>query len=166
MMSLSIGKHVPSLTLKMVFDDQATDVASHDFFNHKKTILFGLPGAFTPVCSARHLPDFNTTFDAFKALGIDQIVCISVNDPFVMTAWAKSLGVEKTIHMACDWDAAFTKALGLTVDLTKGGLGTRSKRYALLIDNNVIQKLEIEEDFTQCSVSSADYWLDLLKKVD
>src|SRR5204863_4874895 len=110
----------------------------------KRIILFGLPGAYTPTCSAKHVPGYLANFDAFKARGIDEIWCVSVNDAYVMAAWGRDQKAIGKIRMLGDGNAELTKKLGLEVDLTKGGLGTRCQRFSMLIDDGVVKSLNIE----------------------
>jgi peroxiredoxin (alkyl hydroperoxide reductase subunit C) len=133
-----------------------------DFFKDKKVVLFGLPGAYTSVCSAKHLPGYVDNHEKFKAKGIDYIACISVNDPFVMDAWGKSQNVTDKIVMMADPFLSFTKAIGADVDKTARGLGIRSNRYTMLIDNLKVIKLKEEEDTGACEVSAAQNFLNLV----
>ena len=125
----------------------------------KKIILFGLPGAYTSVCSAKHLPGYVKAYDQYKAKGIDHIICISVNDPFVMDAWGKSHNVGNKIVMAGDPFLNFTKSIGADVDKSTRGLGVRSNRYAILIDNLKVIKLQEEKDAGSCEISAAENFL-------
>ena len=133
-----------------------------EFFKDKKVVLFGLPGAYTSVCSAKHLPGYVDNYEKYKAKGIDHIVCISVNDPFVMDAWGKSQGVGDKIIMMADPFLEFTKSIGANVDKSARGLGIRSNRYTMLIDNLNVIKLQEEEDAGTCEVSSAKNFLNLV----
>ena len=130
--------------------------------NDKKVVLFGLPGAYTSVCSAKHLPGYVNAHEAYKAKGVDHIICISVNDPFVMDAWGKSQKVEDKIMMIGDPLLNFTKSIGAEVDKTARGLGIRSNRYTMLIDNLKVIKLEEEKDTGSCELSSAKNFLSLV----
>ena len=128
----------------------------------KKVVLFGLPGAYTSVCSAKHLPGYINTHEAYKAKGVDDIICISVNDPFVMDAWGKSHNVEGKIIMMGDPLLNFTKSIGAEVDKSTRGLGIRSSRYTMLIDNLKVIKLQEEKDTGSCEVSAAQNFLSLV----
>ena len=128
----------------------------------KKVILFGLPGAFTSVCSARHLPGYVSSHEAYKAKGIDSIICVSVNDPFVMDAWGKSHNVGDKITMIADPFINFTKSIGAEVDKSARGLGIRSNRYTMLVDNLKVIKIQEEEDTGACEISSAKNFLNLV----
>ena len=133
-----------------------------EFFKDKKAVLFGLPGAYTSVCSTKHLPGYVDNYEKYKAKGIDYIVCVSVNDPFVMDAWGKSQGVGDKIIMMADPFLEFTKSIGANVDKSARGLGVRSNRYTMLIDNLNVIKLQEEEDAGTCEVSSAKNFLNLV----
>ena len=132
-----------------------------DLAKGKKIALFGLPGAYTPTCSAKHVPGFLANYEKFKARGVDEIWCMSVNDAFVMGAWAKDQGTQGKIRMLGDGSATYTKALGLEQDLTAKGLGVRCQRFSALIDNGVVKQLNIEAP-GQFEVSSAEV---LLKQI-
>ena len=133
-----------------------------EFFKDKRVVLFGLPGAYTSVCSAKHLPGYVDNHEKYKAKGVDYIVCISVNDPFVMDAWGKSQNVSDKIVMTADPFLSFTKAIGADVDKSARGLGIRSNRYTMLIDNLKVIKLQEEEDTGACEVSAAQNFLNLV----
>ena len=125
----------------------------------KKVVLFGLPGAYTSVCSAKHLPGYVNAYEAYKAKGVDDIVCISVNDPNVMKAWGENNNVGNKILMAGDPFLKFTKAIGAEVDKSVKGLGIRSNRYTMLIENDIVKKIEEEKDTATCEISSAESFL-------
>jgi len=133
-----------------------------EFLIGKKVILFGLPGAFTSVCSARHLPGYVSSHEAYKAKGIDNIICVSVNDPFVMDAWGKSHNVGDKVTMMADPFLNFTKSIGAEVDKSARGLGIRSNRYTMLIDNLKVIKIQEEQDTGACEISSAQNFLNLV----
>ena len=156
-MTISVGQRVPATTLTRVTPDGADQVGSDAFFAGRTVALFAVPGAFTPTCSARHLPSFVDKAGELKAKGVDEIACTSVNDPFVMAAWAKSAGAEG-ITMLADGNGDFAAALELTMDGSKFGLGTRSQRYAMLVKDGVVEQLNIEEP-GQYAVSSAEHLL-------
>src|SRR6185503_14284140 len=129
-----------------------------DIAKGKKIAIFGLPGAFTPTCSAKHVPGFVQNFDALKAKGIDAVACVSVNDAFVMGAWGKDQKSGGKVHMLADGNGDFTRAMGLEMDGSRFGMGKRSQRYAMVVDNGVIKELNIEEPGA-FSVSSAEHIL-------
>ena len=133
-----------------------------DILKNKKSVLFGLPGAYTSVCSAKHLPGYVKNREKFKEKGVDQIICISVNDPFVMNAWGKENNVEDKIIMVGDPFLNFTKAIGAEVDKSGRGLGIRSNRYTMLIDNLMIIKIQEEPDTRSCEISAAENFLELV----
>ena len=132
-----------------------------NFLKDKKVVLFGLPGAYTSVCSAKHLPGYINAYEAYKAKGVDHIMCISANDPFVMNAWGKSQNVEDKIIMIGDPFLNFTKLIGAEVDKSTRGLGIRSNRYTMLIENLKVIKLEEEKDTGSCELSAAQNFLNL-----
>ena len=143
-MTIKVGDKVPSVKLKHKTDDGVKDITTDELFAGKKVVLFALPGAFTPTCSAKHVPGFVTNIDALKAKGVDTVACLSVNDAFVMSAWGKDQNVGEKIMMLADGNGDFTKAVGLTMDGTGYGMGLRSQRYAMVVDNGVIKKLHVE----------------------
>jgi peroxiredoxin len=157
MMTISVGDRLPTATLVKVTADGPDQVSTDEFFAGRTVALFAVPGAFTPTCSARHLPGFIDKADELKAQGVDEIACTSVNDAFVMGAWAKSAEAEG-ITMLADGNGAFAEALGLTMDGSKFGMGTRSQRYAMLVKDGVVEQLNVEEG-GEFRVSSAEYLL-------
>ena len=132
-----------------------------DILKNKKVVLFGVPGAYTSVCSAKHLPGYVSNYDNYKSKGIDHIICLSVNDPFVMNAWGKSHEVDNKLVMIGDPYLNFTKSIGAEVDKTGRGLGVRSNRYTMLIDNLKLIKLREEKDTGSCEISAAESFLNL-----
>ena len=133
-----------------------------ELLKNKKVVLFGLPGAYTSVCSAKHLPGYVNAYEDYKAKGVDNIICISANDPFVMDAWGKSQNVENKIIMMGDPFLNFTKSIGAEVDKSARGLGIRSNRYTMLIDNLKVIKLQEEKDAGSCEISAAQNFLNLV----
>ena len=131
----------------------------NSLFKNQKVIIFGLPGAFTAVCSAIHLPGFINNFDEAKKKGITKIICISVNDPFVMKAWGESHNVGDKILMTADPYCKFTREIGAEVDKSEKGLGIRSSRYTMLVENGIVKKLKEENDTAKCEISAADNFL-------
>jgi peroxiredoxin len=160
-MSLKIGDKLPSITLKTPTADGPKDVSTDSLFAGKKAILFGLPGAFTPGCSMKHVPGFVRLHDEIKAKGVDFVACLSVNDAFVMGAWEKDQKSEGRVTMLADGNADFTKAMGLTMDGSGYGLGLRSQRYAAIVENGVITHLNVETA-PGVDISSAETMLSLL----
>lgn len=142
-MALGTGDAVPSSTLSIMGAKGPTPITTADIFDGKKVILFALPGAFTPGCSMTHLPGYVVNADKIKAAGVDSIVCLSVNDAFVMSAWGEAQNASE-ILMVADGNGEFTEAMGLTLDATGFGMGMRSQRYAMLVDNGVISQLNVE----------------------
>ncbi len=143
-MTIKVGDKIPSVTLKHMDASGAKDITTDELFKGKKVLLFAVPGAFTPTCSAQHLPGYIQNAEQIKAKGVDTIACISVNDFFVMDAWGKSQNADDILMLA-DGIGEFTKAAGLEYDLSAKGLGMRSRRYAMVVENGVVKELELEE---------------------
>jgi peroxiredoxin (alkyl hydroperoxide reductase subunit C) len=148
---IAVGQKLPNATLYEFFDEatEGCAVGPNAFevekeVAGKKIVIFALPGAFTPTCSAKHVPGYLEHFDAIKAKGVDEIWCVSVNDPFVMGAWGRDLKVGKKVRMLGDGSGDFTKKLGMEFDLSARGLGVRSQRYAMIVDNGVVKTLDLE----------------------
>ena len=133
-----------------------------DFFKNKKVILFALPGAYTSICSKKHLPSYINMYDTFKEKGIDHIICLSVNDPFVMNAWGKENNADNKIIMLGDPFLNFTKDIGADVDKSERGLGIRSNRYTMFVDNMKVIKLQEEKDTGTCEISAAENFIKLI----
>ncbi len=160
-MAIAVGDKIPAGTLKITAPDGAKDVSTSELFGGKKVVLFGVPGAFTPTCSAKHLPGFVEKAKQIKAKGVDSIVCLSVNDAFVMDAWGKAQHAEGAVTLAADGNAEFTRALGLEFDASKFGMGVRAQRFALIVDDGVVKGAYVE-DPGKFEVSSAEA---ILKKL-
>jgi peroxiredoxin (alkyl hydroperoxide reductase subunit C) len=143
-MTIKVGDTIPSMKLTMATPEGPKEVSTDEIFRGKKVVLFAVPGAFTPTCSAKHLPGFVQNADKIKAKGVDTVACIAVNDAFVMNAWGKDQGTDGKVTMLADGSATFTKALGLELDLTARGLGIRSQRYALLAQDGKVTHLAVE----------------------
>jgi glutaredoxin/glutathione-dependent peroxiredoxin len=143
-MTIKVGDAIPSMKVMTATADGPKEVSTDEIFKGKKVVMFATPGAFTPTCSARHLPGFVENADAIKAKGVDKIVCMAVNDPFVLDAWAKSQGVDEKIIMLADGSGALTKAMGLELDLIGRGLGIRSQRFALVAEDGKVTHLAVE----------------------
>ncbi|MCE6074802.1 redoxin family protein [Agrobacterium vitis] len=161
-MTIAIGDTVPAATFKEKTADGPVEISTEDLFKGKKVVLFAVPGAFTPTCTLNHLPGYLEQREALLAKGVDEIAVLSVNDWHVMGAWAQHSGGMGKIHFLADWDASFSKALGLDMDLSAGGLGVRSKRYSMLVENGMVKSLDIEENPGQATVSSAEAMLERL----
>lgn len=159
-MAISEGDKLPEATLYVMEDGKPTPKTTTDLFAGKKVVVFAVPGAYTPTCSQAHLPGYVVNADAIKAKGVDSIVCISVNDAFVMDSWGKDKNAEEIV-MAGDGNGAFTAAVGLEMDGSGFGLGTRSQRYAMIVDDGVVTKLAVE-DPGQFEVSKAEAILEAL----
>ena len=160
-MTLQVGDRIPSVTLTHMTADGPAAVSTDELFSGKKVVLFALPGAFTPTCSAQHVPSFLENADAIKAKGVDAIACLSVNDAFVMGAWGKDQDVDDKVLMLADGSADFTKAMGLELDLTERGFGLRSQRYAMVVEDGVVTALHVEPG-VGFGVSSAENILEVL----
>lgn len=139
------GEKLPEATLKLVTEDGSRDVTTAEFFGGRKVVLFGVPGAFTPTCSNNHLPGFIDNYDAILARGVDQIAVVSVNDQWVMKAWARFSGAEGRIAFLADGNGTFVRAVGLDANMEAAGFGTRSKRFSMIIDDGIVTKINIEQ---------------------
>jgi peroxiredoxin len=144
-MAIKVGDKIPPVALKAITPEGTKDVKADELFAGKKVVLFALPGAFTPTCSAQHLPGYVTNAEALRKKGIDLVACLSVNDAFVMGAWAKDKAVGDKVVMLADGNADFTKAVGLDFDGSRFGMGLRSQRYALVIEDGVVKHVAVEE---------------------
>jgi peroxiredoxin (alkyl hydroperoxide reductase subunit C) len=144
-MTIKVGDRIPPVALKAVTPEGTKDIKADELFAGKKVVLFALPGAFTPTCSAQHLPGYVTHADALRKKGVDLIACLSVNDAFVMGAWARDKSVGDKVVMLADGNGDFTKAVGLELDGNRFGMGLRSQRYALIAENGVVTHLAVEE---------------------
>ena len=141
---IKVGDQIPSMTLTKVTAEGPKPISTDEIFKGRKVVLFAVPGAFTPTCSAKHLPGFVQNADALKAKGVDEVVCMAVNDGFVMGAWGKDQGVGDNITMLADGSAALTKAMGLELDLVARGLGVRSQRFAMIAQDGKVTHLAVE----------------------
>lgn len=158
-MTIQAGDRLPEVPLQRIREGVET-VDTRSLFDHKKVVLFAVPGAFTPTCSERHLPGYVEHFDQFREKGID-VACLSVNDPFVMQAWGQSQHVPDGLMMLADGNGEFTRALGLEMDASAYGMGTRAKRFALYAENGVVKQVHVEAP-GEFRVSSAEYLLSQL----
>jgi glutaredoxin/glutathione-dependent peroxiredoxin len=159
-MTIKVGDRLPQAKLVKVGNDGPDQVDSTDFFAGRRVALFAVPGAFTPTCSARHLPGYVERADELKAKGIDEIACIAVNDAFVLGAWSKANDAA-SVTMLADGNADFARAAGLEMDGSAYGMGTRSQRYAMIVNDGVVEQLNVEKP-GEFSVSSADHLIDQL----
>ena len=162
-MMINIGDKIPNSTCMEFGSKGIEKIKIGDYVKDKKVVIFAVVGAFTPLCSNDHLPGYVKNYDAFKKKGIDEIICISVNDPFVMAGWAKIEKVDHKLTMLSDWNADFTKSMGLTFDATALGLGIRSQRYSALVEKGILKLLEVEVDPKMCTVSGANVILQALE---
>lgn len=144
-MTISVGDKIPSATLTKMGSDGPQPVTTDELFGGKKVVLFAVPGAFTPTCSAKHLPGFVEKAGELKGKGVDTVACLSVNDVFVMDAWGKDQDAAGKVEMLADGSADFTKKLDTVLDLTERGLGVRSSRYSMLVEDGVVKQLNLEE---------------------
>lgn len=161
-MKLKENENLPSEEIFVLEGGEPIKKSIEEYTKGKKVIIFGLPGAYTSVCSAKHLPGYVKNIDAFKSKGIDHVICMSVNDPFVMSAWGKEHNVGDKIVMAGDPFLTFTKSIGADVDKSARGLGIRSNRYTMLVENGKVTKLQEEEDTGACEISAAENFLNLI----
>ena len=159
-MAISEGEKLPKATLHMIKEGRPTPVTTDELFGDKKVVLFAVPGAYTPTCSQAHLPGYVVQADAIKEKGVDSIVCLSVNDAFVMDSWGKDKNADALL-MVGDGNGEFTSAVGLEMDGSGFGLGTRSQRYAMIVEDGTVTKLSVEEP-GQFEVSKAEAILDAL----
>ena len=159
-MKIKEGDKLPSGELFYLDENKVVKkIETNSFFKNQKIIIFGVPGAFTAVCSAKHLPGYVNNFQEAKKKGITKIICISVNDPFVMKAWGEKHNVENKILMVGDPYCKFIKAIGAEIDKSEKGLGIRSSRFVILLENGVVKKLKEEKDTASCEISAAENFL-------
>ena len=161
-MKIKENESIPNSEVFILENGEPVQKNIESFLKNKKTVIFGLPGAYTSVCSAKHLPGYVKNSEKYKEKGIDQIICMSVNDPFVMNAWGKENNVGDKIIMMGDPFLNFTKAIGAEVDKSGRGLGIRSNRYTMLVDNLKIIKIQEESDTGSCEISAAENFLKLV----
>jgi glutaredoxin/glutathione-dependent peroxiredoxin len=160
-MSIEVGQQLPEATLRMMKDGKPTEVKVSDISANKTVAWFAVPGAFTPTCSVKHLPGFRDHAADFRGKGVDLIACVSVNDVFVMNAWGKDQNVGDSMLMLADGNGEFAKALGLELDGRGFGMGSRAKRFSMLVENGVVKQLHVEAG-GEFKVSSAEYLLEHL----
>jgi glutaredoxin/glutathione-dependent peroxiredoxin len=161
-MTINVGDRIPSVTLKQLTSEGVKEFTTDEIFRGKRVVLIAVPGAFTPACSQRHLPGYVDKATDIKAKGIDEIACVAVNDAFVMGAWGRDQKAEGKVRMLADGSGDFTRALGLELDLSKGGLGMRSKRYSMLVDDGVVKSLNVEQQPGQVDLSGVEAMLKAL----
>ncbi|MGA7972673.1 MAG: peroxiredoxin [Pseudolabrys sp.] len=155
-MAIKVGDTVPNATFRVMTAEGPKPKTTDDVFKGKKVAVFAVPGAFTPTCSNLHMPSFLNNLGAFKAKGVDAVAVISVNDPFVMKEWAKATGGDGKIDFLADGGAEFTKAIGMDFDGSGAGLGVRSKRYSMLVDNGTVKNLNVEDAPGKCDISGGE----------
>jgi len=161
-MKLKENETIPNSEVFILENGEPVKKNIENILKNKKSVIFGLPGAYTSVCSAKHLPGYVNNIEKYKQKGVDQIICISVNDPFVMNAWGKENNVGDKIIMVGDPFLNFTKAIGAEVDKSGRGLGIRSNRYTMLVDNLKVLKIQEEKDTGSCEISAAENFLELV----
>jgi glutaredoxin/glutathione-dependent peroxiredoxin len=154
-MTIKVGDKMPAGTLTLITNDGPQKISAEEFFKGKKVVLFSVPGAFTPTCDAKHLPGFVEKAGDLRSKGVETVACIAVNDAFVMKAWGKSQNCDGKVQMIADGNAEYTKALGLEMDASGFGMGTRGQRFALIVDDGVVKSVNVEEK-GEFRVSSAD----------
>lgn len=159
-MAISVGEKLPEATFKIMTSDGPAEVTVSDYFGGAKVALFAVPGAFTPTCHAKHLPGFAANIDKFKAKGIDKIACVAVNDIFVMDAWAKHSKAPDGIDFLSDGSGDFAKAIDMVLDASAFGMGTRSLRYSMLVDDGEVKALNVDEVPSSAEASSAEKLLE------
>jgi len=161
--SIAVGQRIPDVTLRIVTDGGAEPIASAELLGTGRVVLFAVPGAFTPTCSRVHLPSVVDTAADLSEAGVDRIVCLSVNDPFVLAAWGAAQGVGAEIALVSDGNAEFTEAVGMAVDASRAGMGTRSKRYAMVIEDGIVTTFLPEEDGFSALASTGQCVLEAIK---
>lgn len=162
-MTISIGDRLPDVKIKKAAPEGATDIDTGTFFSSGRIVLIGMPGAFTPTCSNSHLPGFIENHDAILARGADVVAVVAVNDHHVMGAWARFTGAENKLAFLADGNGEFTRALGMEQDMSAGGMGRRSKRYSMIVEDGVVKELNIEEARGQAVASGAARILEQLQ---
>jgi glutaredoxin/glutathione-dependent peroxiredoxin len=161
-MTIAVGERLPEATFRIVGADGIKPLTTREVFGGKKVVMFAVPGAFTPTCHLKHLPGFVEKAAEFKRHGVDSVVCVAVNDPFVLSAWEEKSGGKGKVLFLSDGNAEFTKKIGMDFDGSGFGLGTRSKRYAMFVDDGRIKVLDVEDSPAACDVSGAS---NLLKQL-
>jgi peroxiredoxin len=159
-MKIKEGDKIPSVEFFYLDESGPKKIKSTELLNNHKAIVIGVPGAFTKVCSVKHLPGYVNNFEKAQKKGVTKIICVSVNDPNVMKAWGENQNVEDKVFMAADPYCEFTKLIGAEIDRTEKGLGIRSARYTMLVENNVIKIIKLEEDTGHCEISAAENFIE------
>jgi peroxiredoxin len=160
-MAIGVGEHLPNVKLVKASPEGPQAIDSDSFFKGRRIALFSVPGAFTPTCSARHLPGFVERIDELRAKGVDEVACTAVNDAFVLQAWAESAGAVGKVTMLADGNGEFAAALGLDADFNKFGMGKRGQRFSMIVNDGVVEQVNVEEPGA-FNVSSADYLIERL----
>lgn len=155
-MSIEVGEKIPHVKLKRLGESGIEEVDIADYIKGRKVVIFAVPGAFTPTCAQKHLPGYVSNADKIKSNGVDEIICIAVNDPFVMKHWGEVSNADGKVTMMPDGNGDFTKAIGMQMDGSGFGLGFRSQRYAMVADDGIVQNLEVEPNAGEVSVSGAE----------
>lgn len=155
-MTIAKGDKIPSVKLKKLEEGGLQEIDFAEYIKGRRVVIFGVPGAFTPVCTTQHVPGFAEHEDEFAAKGIDEIICLAVNDPFVMNHWARETGVAGKVTMVPDGNAELTTAMGLELDLSDVGLGTRSQRYSMIAKDGVVEHIEIEQNPGELQMAAAE----------
>ena len=155
-MTIKIGDALPNVTLKRLGENGMEDISFAEYIKGKKIVLFAVPGAFTPGCTIKHLPGYVNNADKIKATGVDEIICVAVNDPFVMKAFGEHAKADGKITMLPDWNAELVSAFGLSFDASGAGLGTRAKRFSMVIENGKVTDLQVEETPSNVELSGAE----------
>ncbi len=161
-MPIEVGDRLPEATFKVKTGNGIEDVTTSELCAGRRVVIFAVPGAFTPTCHLEHLPGFLANLEALEAKGVDEVVCVAVNDPFVMEAWGEAAGVAGRIRLLADGNATFTRAIGMDFDGSAIGLGTRSKRYAMLVEDGVVKQLNVEDNPGEVNISAAEKILEAL----
>ncbi len=155
-MTIKVGDRLPDATFKIMKDGQIADLTTQELCAGKKVVLFAVPGAYTPTCHLKHVPSFLNNLEALRSKGVDTVACVAVNDPFVLDAWAKDTGAAGKILMLSDGNGTFTRAIGMEFDGSALGLGIRSKRYAMLVENGIVRVVNVEDSPGEMDKSSAE----------
>lgn len=161
-MPIAVGERLPDATFKVKTNSGIEDITVQQLCSGKRVVTFAVPGAFTPTCHLKHVPSYLQNLDALKAKGVDTVACVAVNDPFVLDAWAEATGAKGKILMLSDGNGTFTRAIGMDFDGSAVGLGVRSRRYAMLVEDGVVKALEVESAPSEMDRSSAERMLELL----